>query len=972
MKTLYISILLSCMLMPSMLFAQEQVQGTVTDYNGLPLPGVNIMIKNSTVGTVTNFDGQYTLQNIEPQDTIVYTSIGFKKEEVVYAGQLQIDVQLQKSVAALDQVVIIGYGSANKAEATGAYSQVSTKEFNKGAIVSPTELISGKVAGVRITSSGGGVGGEGQSIRIRGGSSLSANNSPLIVVDGMPLDQRGTQGVRNQLSAINPENIKEFTILKDAAATAIYGSRASNGVVIITTKNGSRNQDWKVNIDAKLGVSTVADYVDVLNADQFRTLLADQQGVDLALLGNANTDWQKKIYQTGIKHIENVTVSKGFNDFYFRFNYNHTSEKGVLKEDAYERNGIDLSMTQFLLDNNLKLDLNVKGNIDVNHFADQGAIGAAIEFDPTQNVYDDSLPFGGFFEFHRTNDQGQIVPQTEATLNPLALLKLNHNKATNKRVISNFKAEYRFPFLPELKATVNAGLDYSELEGLQTRPVYAAANLQDIPYMNDYSGFNRNQLLDVYFNYNKTFDKLKVDVTAGHSYQEFFILSNRVYTDSNDTLADPTSRNRNSLESYFARASFSFDNKYLLSASYRYDGSSRFADKWSSFPSVSVGWNLKEEDFLKTSDVLSALKIRAGYGVTGNNAIGRNYGYFGIYTQGQIRAQYPFGDSYYHTLRPEAYDANLKWEELSTYNAGVDFGFLNNRLNGSVDVYYRETSDLLAEVPVPAGANLSDRIITNIGQTVSKGVEIGLNGLVIDTDKFTWDLSYNISFQDLEITKLSLGENPNFFIPKGGISGGVGNTIQIWKKGYDPSTFFVFEQDYDDAGKPIEGAYVDQNNDGQITEADKRPYKKATPDYFMGLTSNMSYKNFNLSFTLRGSFNNYVYNNTASSNGFINSGIINPSPYYSNLNPSVLKTNFVSSQMFSDYYVEKANFVKLDNVSLSYLFPGDKFNIRASFTATNVFTISDYSGVDPEVDSGIDNNLYPRTRSYVLGLNVSF
>jgi iron complex outermembrane receptor protein len=527
-----------------------------------------------------------------------------------------------------------------------------------------------------------------------------------------------------------------------------------------------------------------------------------------------------------------------------------------------------------------------------------------------------------------------------------------------------------------LKFNVNAGFDYSENDGYNRRPLTSAANNQDIPYFEDYGGFNRNTLLDFYFNYKNDIDFLdtEIDLTAGHSYQEFFITSKRTATVSNNIQDFPREINRNALESYFGRASFDIANKYLISGSVRRDGSSRFGgdNKWSIFPALSVGWKLHNENFLADSNVLNQLKLRAGYGVTGNQEIGPNYGYFGTYNPSVGGARYQFGNQFYNTLRPEAYDSDLKWEELQTYNVGIDYGFFNNRISGTVEAYYRETEDLLATVPVPAGANLTDLLVTNVGSTVSKGLEFGINGAIIQQEDFNWDVNYNLTFQDLEITNLTLGEDPNFEIPQGGISGGVGNNIQLWKEGYDPTTFNVFRQVYNEDGQPIEGAYVDVNGDNEITEEDRVAYKKATPDYFMGLTNTMRYKNLDFSFTFRGNFGNYMYNNTQSSNGFVGAGTVTPQPYYSNFNSNVLESRFNNNQFFSDYYIQKADFVKLDNISVGYLFPGEELDIRTSLTATNVWTITDYEGLDPEIANGIDNNFYPRSTTIVLGLNLSF
>ena len=976
MRTLIKSALFLLFMLPMSFFAQNTVSGNVTESaTGLPVPGVNVIVQGTSNGTTTDFDGNYTIQNVSNEDVIVFSFLGFVTQEVPFQGQSTIDIQLDEDAATLDEVVLIGYGATSEQDATGAVEKISSEQFNQGAVVAPEQLISGKSAGVQVTP-GGGAPGQGGTIRIRGGSSLSASNDPLIVVDGVPLDQRGVAGSRNALNSINPNEIEDFTILKDAAATSIYGSRASNGVILITTKKGKKDSPFQFTYDLKTSIGNIIDKVDVLSADEFRTLVNNTPGTDPSLLGESNTDWQDQIYETSVGAIHNFTATQGIGDFYYRLNFNHTAETGVLKGDYYERNAFNIALNQDLFNNTLKLSLTSKNNLDKNKFADQGAIGAAVAFDPTQPVYDNTLPFGGYFEFSRTSGGG-ITQQNLATRNPLALLEQKTDKNQTRRSITNLNAEYKFPFLTGLKAVVNGGFDYAEARGNTFTPLIAASNTSNIDQFSNYENINRNLLLDAYLNYKSDVDFLnstEVDVTAGHSYQEFYTFSDVEGTEQDQFFDFPVDINRNSLESYFARASFDINDKYLISGSIRADGSSRVAEqnRWGYFPAASIGWKIHNEDFLMDSNVISELKLRGGYGETGNYEIGRNYGYLGIYTPSQGGARYQFGDTFFNTIRPEEYDENLKWESLINYNAGIDFGFFSNRLSGSVDAYYRETKDLIATVPVPAGANLSDQLLTNVGATVSKGIEIGLNGDLVRKEDFNWSLNYNLSFQELEITELSLGDDPNFFIPQGGISGGVGNNIQLWKEGYDPTTFFVFRQVYNEQNQPIEGAYVDVNGDNQITEADKQAYKKATPDYYMGLTNTMNYKNLDFSFTFRGSFGNYIYNNTQSATGFVQAGTNTPSDYYSNFNSNVLDSGFTNNQFFSDYYIQAADFVKLDNVSIGYSIPGEKVDFRASLTATNVLTFTDYEGIDPEVFGGIDNNFYPRSRRFVLGLNFTF
>jgi len=965
MKT-FLNALLFCLIMiPATLMAQSSVSGTVTDKaNAMPLPGVNVIIKGTSRGVSTDFDGNYSIE-VSDGETIVISYLGYTTQEFVYNGQSRIDVALEEDAAQLDEVVLIGYGSTTKQDATGAVEKVDDKEFNRGAIVAPQQLIAGKAAGVRITS-GGGAAGEGGEIRIRGGASLSATNNPLIVIDGLPIDQRGgAQGSRNALNAINPEDIADFVVLKDASATAIYGSRASNGVILITTKKGSANQDLKVEYGIQGSIRRITNTLDVLNASQYKEL-ALANGVDPSSFGTSDTYWQDEIFRTGVGAIHNITASKGYENFNFRVNLNHVSQEGPLLGDLYERNGINTSFVHRFLDNDLKLTLVAKGIQDEYHYAASGAIGEAVRFDPTQSVYDEN---GNY-----TQLGAALAPR-----NPLYTLENTNDRQRIKRVISNFNIDYKLWFLEGLKFNLNAGIDYAENTGVNYGPANPN-NADSFAYTGYSDGLNRNTALDFFFNYKTEVESIntKLDITAGHAFQEFYVRTN-IDQSSGPNVTIDTDINRNALESYFARASFDIADKYLISASFRRDGSSRFSEdnRWGSFPGVSVGWKMMNESFMENS-FFSNLKLRAGWGVTGQQEIGPNYGYQGLYTPSRNdQANIQFGTTvngepiFIQTLRPEGFDEKLKWEETTQYNVAIDYGFLNNRITGTVDAYYRETEDLLATVPVPAGSNLTDLITTNVGAITSKGIEFSVNGIIAQDEDFGWDTNFNLTFQEQEITKLSLSDDPNFFIQTGGISGGVGNNIQIWKPGYDPSTFFVFRQVYDNDGNPIEGAYVDVNGDNQITEADRQAYKKGTPDAFIGFTNNFRYKNLDFNFTFRGSFGNYIYNNSASNNGNLNS-IIGQAGYEANAHANVLETGFSNQNLFSDYYIQRADFIRLDNISLGYTIPFSKMTLRASLTASNLFVITKYDGLDPEIGNGIENNFYPRTRDVVLGLNFSF
>jgi iron complex outermembrane receptor protein len=967
MKTFLNSLLLLAFFLPLTLLSQTEISGTVTDEANIPLPGVNVIIKGTTTGASTDFDGNYTLK-VNTGDVIVFSFLGFTTQEITYNGQQNISVVLVQDTAQLDEVVIIGYGSTTVRDATGSLDRIDSEEFNRGAIVSPENLLAGKSAGVRITSSSGSPG-SGAEIRIRNGGSLSANNNPLIVVDGIPLSG-------GSLNSINPNEIESYTVLKDASATAIYGSRATAGVVIITTKKGKIKAPLSVEYNAQLSLGTLSDKVDVLSAQQFRQFISDNGG-NVNFLGNASTDWQDVIYENAFGTIQDLTVSKGFDNGSIRANYNVSAQPGLLKTSQYTRNALNINFEHRFLDDHLKVNLTTKGSLVDNRFADEGAIGSALFFDPTQKVRG---PWAGFFEFEDTDGTVRNL----APRNPLSLLLLRDNRQRAKRNISNIQLDYKFHFLPELRLNVNAGFDYEEYDGRYLTVAGAGFNNLNpgqLPQEGTYYGVNKNRLLDFYFNYKKAFESIitNIDITAGHSYQRFYNISHDLNLDTTqgnfiENIAIPFQL---ILESYFARANFTIDNKYIFTGTYRRDTSSRFSknNRDADFPSAAFSWLASDEDFLKDSKILSNLKVRLSWGITGQQDVGGAFPYLGLYSRGDDKSQYQFGSGYVPTIRPEGYNEALKWEEATMYNAGVDYGLFNDKITGTLDFYYRKNKDLLQYTAVPAGSNLENFLDQNVGETVSKGVEIGINTTPLKGEDFAWDISANFTLSEVEVTKLTLTDDPNYpGTPTGPtLSGGVGNLIQINSLGFEPNAFYVFKQLSDANGNPIEGAYLDFNGDNVINDSDKYRFESPTPLAFFGFTSNMNYKNLNFSFTFRGSLGNYMYNNRRSANGYAEA-ILNQvgNLHYSNGSTDVLNTGFVSNQQFSDLYVENASFMKLDNVSLSYLIPFENIKLRASLTAQNVFTVTNYSGLDPEISSGVDNNIYPKPRTFVLGLNFNF
>jgi len=999
---LNISMLRKLLLMLVMVFsftmiqAQEKViTGTVTDANdSMGIPGVSVVVKGTTIGTTTDIDGHYTL-SVDASATIIYSFVGYRPQEIAVGNQSQINVILSIETENLSEVVVIGYGQVKKSDATGSVTAVGEDDFNKGAITSPQSLIVGKTAGVVVTTNSGEPG-AGATIRIRGGSSLKATNDPLIVLDGFPLDNSGLDGLANPLSTINPNDIASMTILKDASATAIYGSRASNGVIIITTKKGVK-KGLNISYNGNVSIGEVKKYTDVFNGNDFRTLVKDRVDnyglTDFALtrLGSENTDWQDKIYRTSVSTDHNVSVFGNVMNTPFRASVGHTIENGVLKESGIDRTTMSINATPTFFDDQLKVNFNVKGMYIDNNFSNTDAIGSAFEFDPTQAVRNGNTTYGGYTAWVDLAEADQLngAPINIATHNPLARLAYRDNTSTVKRMISNIQFDYKIPYIPNLRANLNLGYDYSKSDGDNNTDARASWSYRE-PEQNiqNYDRKNQNSLLDFYLNYTKEFGNHKVDATAGYGWQHFQREGsnyNRTIEETNGTpnIEKTTAfKNENYLVSFFGRINYSFMDRYLLTATLRDDGSSRFSkdNRWGLFPAAAFAWKINEESFLKNVQQVSNLKMRLGYGITGQQDISDNYyPYIPVYRQSEKGAYYQFGNQFYSTLRPNPYDANIKWEETTTYNAGIDFGFFNDRITGSFDIYKRKTKDLISEIPIAAGTNFSNFLTTNVGSLENNGYEITVNYHVISNSDMSWEIGANLTHNENEITSLSniKSEDNNSGYDLGGISGGVGNNVMFNTVGHSANTFYLFKQVYDQNGMPIEGLYNDKTKlGGNVAGNNDNKYlmKNPTPDYLIGITSKFSYKNWDFSFAGRLSLDNYVYNNN-DSNRALYQNLYNQSGYLANLPKSVLKTNFTTAQYWSDFYLENASFFRMDNITLGYSFDkimAHKISGRISATVQNAFVITDYSGLDPEVDGGIDNNIYPRPRIFMLGVNLNF
>jgi TonB-dependent starch-binding outer membrane protein SusC len=991
LKNLKLLLLFAAILAYSFSSAQQKtITGKVTDAsNGEPLPGVSIVVKGTTTGTITNIDGLYELTVSNDAKILIFSFIGMKAQEIDISTLLQanvelkqnvINVQLRQEVESLDEVVVIGYGQVKKSDATGSVTAVSSKDFNKGAITSPQDLLVGKSAGVIITTSGGAPG-SGASIRIRGGSSLNASNDPLLIIDGVPIDNNNVAGSSNLLSFVNPNDIETFTVLKDASATAIYGSRASNGVILITTKKGKAGSPLSISYDINTSVASAIRFLDVYSGDELRQIAFDHKdlyGADTyTKLWQENTNWQKEIFRNAFSHDHNLSLTGAYKTLPYRVSLGYTDQNGIMKNTDMKRFTGSVSLDPTFFDGSLKVNANVKGMSTDHNFGDSGALGSAINMDPTKPVNDGNPLSAGYFQW---NNYGANL----GTPNPVEQLLAADNKSNVNRVIGNVQLNYKIPFLPDMHATLNLATDYTKSNGYNNRPTTSPSTLTTPLWgrVSNYYGKNYNNLLDFYLNYVKNFDKIssKIDVTAGYSWQHF-LRKGSTFTRGVVNPDHPRQVTQNSsfitenyLVSFFGRLNYTLLDKYLLTFTVRDDGSSRFAsgNKWGLFPSAAFAWKIKDESFLKDVKSVTDLKLRLGWGVTGQQDIGNDYPAQARYIIASTGSYYPIDGQFLPTLRPNAYDPNIKWEETTTQNIGIDFGFADNRINGAIDVYKRVTNDLLNTVTIPTGSNFSNKLLTNVGNMENKGAEMTLNLVPVSKKDMTLNLGFNLTYNQNKITKLLMNDDPNYI----GVLYGDAFTgqKQVTRVGFPAYSFFVNKQVYDASGYPIEGLYVDLSGKGGTVNGDnedKYIYHKPAPDYLIGFSARFTYKKFDLSASSRGSIGNYVYNQVAASASYDQLSQIG---YWRNAPTYLSDTRFVKRQFTSDYFVENASFFKLDNVSAGYQIDKltEKISARISFTVQNVFDITKYKGIDPEVSGGIDNNFYPRPRTFMLGINLSY
>jgi len=993
----YIFLLLFICLSGLAMAQTSAITGRVIDEENQPLPGATVTLKGTTNTVATDVNGYFKLNAPAGAQTVVIRFTGYLAIEQAVAanGRINVNVQLKATSAQLTEVAVIGYGSIKKSDATGSVDVLTAKDFNKGAVNTIQDAISGKLPGVNITSNSGAPGNT-STIRIRGTTSINASSDPLIVLDGVPLSNVGVGGAPNLLATINPNDVENITVLKDASATAIYGSRGSSGVILITTKRGTKGAT-SVNYNTTESLSVLPKEVPVYTGDQFRALINDPatfftpgaQTAALALLGKANTNWQNQIYQNAFGQDHNVSVSGTANNLPYRVSAGYNDADGVLKTYNVKRTTIAVGLDPSFFNHTLNLHINLKGLYNLNNFADQAAIGNAVNYDPTQPVYNGNTKWGGYTTWTTggpSDINGAAVPL--ATANPVARLNETDNTSTNRRSIGNIQLDYKIPGVEGLRANANLGYDYTYAFGHNnvlnntqwSNSVTAAGGQKEY-----YNTNQRNQLAEFYLNYKKTFPGINsvIDVTGGYSWSHFWTSGNDIKSDYLQTTFVPPSPYKTEyyLASFFGRLNYTYDGKYELTFTLRDDGTSKFApqNRWGVFPAGAFAWRVIDEKFMKGSKTFSDLKLRLGYGTTGQQDLNNNnnYPYQSVFTRSDASSRYQFGNQFYYTERPSAYDANIKWESTTTANAGIDFGFLNNRLTGSVDVYHKKTSNLLDIVNTPVLSNFASTLLENIGGMTNTGGELSLNAIIIQHSDVQWRLGYNINYNKNKITSLIGPNQPGYILAdqNAAISGTTSGTIRAFEVGYPINSFYVYQQIYDQNGKPIQNGYVDRNHDGLINSSDLYLDHSADPTVTMGVNSNVTYKRFDFSFSGRLSLGNYDYNNVAANSSY--SGFYSSLGYLQNQTTAASDTKFNNAITTnqSDYFIQNASFFRMDNMAVGYTFPTylkNKLKLRLAASCQNVFVITSYKGLDPEISGGLDNSFFPRARIYQLGLNATF
>lgn len=965
-----------------MSFAQIKITGLVIDEQQEPVIGATVTVKGTSTAAATDFDGNFTITVPSEKSTLVISYVGCLTAEVsADSPELKSGIVIKQDAELLDEVLVIGYGSVKKSDATGSVTAIKPDDLNRGSRVSVQDALVGKIAGVNVVSSSGAPG-SGSQVRIRSGASLSASNDPLFVIDGVPVDNSAIEGASNLIGGINPEDIETFTVLKDASATAIYGSRASNGVIVITTKRGT--DGLKVSYSGNFTVSHTAKRLDVLSPDKFREFVPKVTGVPSdVVFGTSETDWQDEIYRSAFGTEHNLSVAgkiKAINTPY-RVSGGYTNQDGVIKTNNYQRATAGVALTPSLLNDHLTLNLNAKFSYERNALVDNSVVGNALRYDPTRPVMTGSStastdPGLGYFIWK--NGDSPMAIQTD---NPVATLELDKriNKVT--RSIGSAAINYRVHGLEDLQLNVNLGYDVLQSKYDRTVPelagmMYTGNQKDGTGLVNNGKQNKRNYLLDIFGNYGHKWGRHDFSVMGGYGWQHFWKKYNATFNDTyGEELSSPTHyESEYYLLSLYGRVNYSFDNRYLVTATLRADASSRFSkdNRWGYFPSVALAWRVIEADFMKEQDVMSDFKVRVGYGITGQQDIGNDYPWMTTFSVSYPESMYLFGNEWYKMYRPNGYDSDIKWETTTTWNAGIDFGFLQNRIFGSVDYYKRFTKDLLNTIAVPAGVNYAPVITTNIGSMENQGVELALNFVPVDTKEWNWTIGFNYTWQQSKITKLNVVDSDQNYVTTGDISG-TGKFVQVFMVDHTPYTFYLAKQAYDENGKPLEGKYIQPDGSVGTTETKYATDKSAMPHSLLGFNTRLSYKNWDLGISGHGAFGNYVYN-------YVRGDQYLQSTYsdqgsFSNILKSTAELGFDTQQQYSDLFLEDGSFFRIDNITLGYTFPrlwNKTSNLRVTLGVSNVYTFTHYSGIDPELYNGIDRKMYPRPRTFSLGLNLNF
>lgn len=957
------------------------VKGRVIDENGEPIIGANILVKGTTNGTITDYDGNFSLEVSDKNAVIRIGYIGYKDYEVS-ASQQNLVIVLKENTEMLEDVVVIGYGTVKKSDATGSVTAIKPDDFNKGLQTTAQDALVGKMSGVNVVS-GSGAPGSSATIRIRSGASLSASNDPLIVIDGVPVDNSTIEGGGNVIGAINPNDIETFTILKDASATAIYGSRASNGVIVITTKKGTSSKP-QINYSLNLAMSTTTKRLEVLDAEEFKEFVPTVTGVPSnPSFGTASTDWQDEIYRPAFSQEHNLSVSGKIKEKTpFRASIGYTNQAGVIRNNDYQRVTFNGGISPKFFDDHLSVDLNLKMSYESNDKVDDSVVNSALRYDPTRPVMTGSAtastdPGLGYFIWMNGNS-----PMAIQTDNPVALLKLQKDNTAILRSIGNANINYKVHNLEDLSFTLNMGYDI--LSSKEDKDVPELAGMMYTANMKDGTGLmydgkqeKKNALLDFYGTYAPDWgEKHNFNVMAGYGWQHFWRKYNTTtLSPEGEELFSPTHyETEYYLLSLYGRLNYTFNNRYMLTATLRADASSRFAsnNRWGYFPSVALGWKISEEDFFKEQEVMTDLKLRLSYGQTGQQDILNDYPYMTTFNVSYPESSYLFGNTWYQTYRPNGYDPDIKWETTTTYNAGIDFGFLNNRIYGSIDYYKRHTKDLLNTINVIAGTNYAPVLTTNIGAMDNQGAEFSINFVPINTKNWNWSVGFNYTWNDSKITKLNMVDSDDNFVQTGSISG-TGKTVQVFMVGERPYTFYLAKQAYDASGKPLEGQYIQPDGSISSTETRYATGKSSLPTSYLGFNTQVSYKNWDFAISGHGSFGNYMYNFVAADQ-YVQS-VYSDQGSYSNILKVTKETGFQTQQLYSDYFLENASFFRIDNISLGYTFSklwNSSSSLRLTFGVQNVAVFTGYSGIDPEIYSGIDREVYPRPRTYSFSASLSF